>query len=219
MRSEVVELPGQEHREILASPVFHQTVCDYLCETLVVYVVSARNLPVMDFGGSSDPWCEVRLHFSNSGAVSTRRTKTHYRNLNPDFEEIFTFGVTENLESASFVSFEVFDSDAGGARNEHIGVVELPLSLISEDSPVRAVQGWFQLSNRPGYGTSKAASSRPQRMLDDESTLEQRGELFVHCELESSGQTFRGIGEKDAMERVTQWQRNRDRMQLAAASP
>ena len=104
------------------------------------------------------------------------------------------------------MSFEVFDSDAGGARNEHIGVVELPFSLISEVSPVRAVQGWFQLSNRPGYGTSKAASSRPQRMLDDEPVLGQHGEIFLRCEL-APGQTFRGIDEKDAMERVTQWQR------------
>ena len=219
MRSEVVELPGQEHREILASPVFHQTMCDYLCETLVVYVVAARNLPVMDFSGSSDPWCEIQLHYSYTGTVATRRTKTHYRNLNPDFQEIFTFGVTENLESASFLSFEVFDADAGGARNEHIGVVEVPFSLINEESPVRAVQGWFQLSNRPGYGSSKASSSRPQSMLDESPPSESRGEILLHCELESSGQSYRGIGEKEAMRRVTQWQRNRDRMKLAAASP
>ena len=235
MRSEVVELPGEEHREILASPVFHQTVCDYLCETLVVYVVAARNLAVMDLGGSSDPWCEVKLHFSNSGKVATRRTKTHNRNLHPEFKEIFTFGVTENLEHASFISLEVFDSDAGGARNEHIGVVELPFDLINDRSHLRAVHGWFRLSHRPGYGTPKYASlprGESAKMLDEDApgsplgkTSSKRkkklwtapGEIFVHCELESAGESYRGIGEKAAMDKVIAHQRSRAKMELSGS--
>ena len=81
---------------------------------------------------------------------------------------------------------EVFDADAGGLRNEHIGVVEIRLDDINraqdeDGKPTRAVHGWFRLQNRPGYPSDTAGSSGGRRRS---SAL--KGQAFRHRSMRSS---------------------------------
>eukprot|EP01048_Picozoa_sp_COSAG05_P002271 COSAG05_NODE_89_length_20177_cov_197.003586_5_plen_1527_part_00 len=192
VKAQNVELRGVEHREILRSKAFHSVAGQYLCETLVVYVVRARNLLAMDrFPSSSDPFVTVKLHFDSGRSPVTCTTRVHKRTLNPTFEEAFVFGVDENLDQASFLSFEVADSDAGGMRVEHIGTVELSMQTLY-DSPSRAVHGWFDLAHLPMH--SKTGHDGKPHL---------GGELLLHCELENSGESFMGMGLEAAMRKIS----------------
>lgn len=187
--SQVVELDRAEHREILADGRFHQVLGDYLCDTLVVYVIAARNLAAKDLlSRSSDPYCIVTLHSSPTNPQ--RRTKTHKHTLNPEFNEAFTFGSGQPghvsgdvLASARVVTVEVRDSDLGGLTSDHIGKMALPFQTIVE-SPTHAVNGWFKLLPDDHADDPDLASNAAHLC---------NGEIFVHFELESAGQSFRGV--------------------------
>lgn len=189
--SQVVELDRAEHREILADGRFHQVLGDYLCDTLVVYVIAARNLAAKDLlSRSSDPYCIVTLHSSPTNPQ--RRTKTHKHTLNPEFNEAFTFGSGQPghvsgdvLASARVVTVEVRDSDLGGLTSDHIGKMALPFQTIVE-SPTHAVNGWFKLLPDDHADDPDLASNAAHLC---------NGEIFVHFELESAGQSFRGVSD------------------------
>jgi hypothetical protein len=63
--SQTVEMPKGndfEHRQILANSKFHDCLVEYLTETVVVYVLEAKDICPMDGSGetaSSDPYCRV----------------------------------------------------------------------------------------------------------------------------------------------------------------
>jgi copper chaperone CopZ len=206
--SQVVELDRAEHREILDDGRFHKVLGDYLCDTLVVYVVAARNLAAKDIlSRSSDPYCVVTLHTGLNNPQQT--TKTHKKTLNPEFNEAFAFGSRQPgetgqvstgdvLHSARVISIEVRDSDLGGLTSEHIGTMALPFGTILE-SPSRAVNGWFKLMPKESGGDPDAL-----RTAD----LTNNGEIFVHFELESAGQSFRGV--PDHMDTVSEIMRTFD---------
>jgi hypothetical protein len=94
--SQVVELTGKEHehREILASKQFHNVLTGYLTETVVVYIVEARDLQPFDVGGASDPYCELYARGPTvKRTLATRKvTKTVFASLQPTFNERFEFG-------------------------------------------------------------------------------------------------------------------------------
>jgi hypothetical protein len=73
--SQAVELPGAEHRAILADARLHAALSDYLGPTVSVYVLEAAALPAMDASGSSDPYVEVRLAAPAAPAQRARRTR------------------------------------------------------------------------------------------------------------------------------------------------
>lgn len=182
--SQVVELDRAEHREILADDRFHHVLGDYLCDTLVVYVMAARNLAPKDLlTQSSDPYCIVTLHTSPHDLKC--RTKMHKNTLNPDFNEVFAFGCgpSDPLASARVISIEVRDSDLGGATSDHIGKMALPLQTII-NSPNRAVNGWFKLLPEDHMHDAE---------LKGKASHLCNGELFVQFELESVGQSYRGV--------------------------
>lgn len=73
--------------------------------TLSVQVVEARNLKAKDVSGTSDPYVEVRLGNNNSNRQSsssstnsetTFRTSTIWKQLNPVWDENFTFVLDSN---------------------------------------------------------------------------------------------------------------------------
>ena len=158
-------------------------------------MIKAQSLLAMDrFPSSSDPFVTVKLHFAGGQSPVAHTPRVHKRTLNPTFEETFVFGVDESLDRAAFLSLEVADSDAGGMRIEHIGVVELPLQVLY-DSANKAVHGWFRLAHLPMYNKGGHAN--------DESAPH-GGELLLHCELESSGQSFAGMGREAAIRKILQ---------------
>ena len=73
---------------------------------LTVRVIEARDLVPMDYTGKSDPYCVLK--FGNE------THKTHYikQELNPVWNEIFTFDVETGREE---LKIEVYDKDDFGA--------------------------------------------------------------------------------------------------------
>lgn len=54
-------------------------------------VIEARNLPVMDIGGKSDPYCRLKV---GEQEYKTRKKK---RDLNPHWDQQFELFETKNL--------------------------------------------------------------------------------------------------------------------------
>ena len=59
---------------------------------LKVTVIEAKSIPAMDFNGYSDPYCTLKL----SGTVF--KTKTIFKNLNPEWHETFVFDLSRFYE-------------------------------------------------------------------------------------------------------------------------
>jgi hypothetical protein len=210
-----IELRGVEHRAILADKKFHHIAGSYLCETLVVYVLRARDLLVKDyFAQSSDPYVSVRLsggHHHQIPAV-THRTRVITRDLNPVFDEVLVFGVDEDLRDAETLTFTVYDSDVGGLRSEFIGSTQLRVEDI-RDSASRALHGWFPLRTDGGQQRLASCSSSSSA-----SRHRSGGALLLHCELESSGQSFQQAGKEAAIRKIMGHQAAREQAQALRMS-
>ncbi len=77
----------------------------------------------MDKGGTSDPFASVRYR----GLEST--SKTVWKTLNPEWDEVFTFRVPPNkikLDETDFVELHVFDRDV--ALHDFIGYAKIDLT-------------------------------------------------------------------------------------------
>ncbi|CAL4063255.1 unnamed protein product [Meganyctiphanes norvegica] len=94
---------------------------DRIMEGLVVKVVQAKELPIKDVGGSSDPYVKV---FLLPDRKKRYVTKVHRRNLNPTFNETFIFSVLPNELPDRTLQFSVYDFDRF-SRNDLIGQVFL----------------------------------------------------------------------------------------------
>ncbi|XP_023247842.1 synaptotagmin-10-like [Copidosoma floridanum] len=90
-------------------------------EALVVKVLEARNLPVKDVCGSSDPYVKVYLLPDRKKKY---QTKVHRKNLNPIFNEAFLFNVPYNDIHERYLQFSVYDFDRF-SRHDLIGQVVL----------------------------------------------------------------------------------------------
>ncbi|KAJ1526091.1 hypothetical protein ONE63_009256 [Megalurothrips usitatus] len=90
-------------------------------EALIVKVLEARDLPVKDMTGSSDPYVKVYLLPDRKKKY---QTKVHRRNLNPIFNEVFIFSVTYDELRRRYLSFSVYDFDRF-SRHDLIGQVVL----------------------------------------------------------------------------------------------
>ena len=120
--SQSVELPGAafEHRQILASKKFHDTLVEYLTDSVAVYVLEAKGLKSMDSGGTSDPFCECWMENRLTGRKTTKRaTKTLLKDINPVYNERFAFGIESSIEDLDTLVFQIWDHDTLG--NDLIG--------------------------------------------------------------------------------------------------
>ncbi|XP_076312556.1 synaptotagmin-10-like [Tachypleus tridentatus] len=77
-------------------------------EGLIVRILQARDLPVKDFMGSSDPYVKVYLQPDRKKKFQTR---VHRKNLNPVFNETFVFGVSYDQLKSRTLQFSVYDFD------------------------------------------------------------------------------------------------------------
>jgi hypothetical protein len=136
------------------------------------HVVSARGLRAADFGGSSDPFCE--LHLGNARL----RTKTAHKSLEPVWDQVLEMPVRD-IFSALEVS--VFDNDSAHSgkqdKHEFLGKVLVPLlevrnnelvwfALKTEDCLGKS-QGELQLAFRLSYKVPKAYQVAAQRREPD----------------------------------------------------
>ncbi|KAK1121776.1 hypothetical protein K0M31_010087 [Melipona bicolor] len=90
-------------------------------EGLVVKILEARELPVKDVTGSSDPYVKVYLLPDRKKKY---QTKVHRKNLNPVFNETFIFSVSYEELREQYLQFSVYDFDRF-SRNDLIGQVVL----------------------------------------------------------------------------------------------
>ncbi|OAD61394.1 Synaptotagmin-9 [Eufriesea mexicana] len=90
-------------------------------EGLVVKILEARELPVKDVTGSSDPYVKVYLLPDRKKKY---QTKVHRKNLNPVFNETFIFSVSYEELRKQYLQFSVYDFDRF-SRNDLIGQVVL----------------------------------------------------------------------------------------------
>ncbi|KAF4526015.1 hypothetical protein B566_EDAN000808 [Ephemera danica] len=90
-------------------------------EGLVVKVLEARDLPIKDFTGSSDPYVKVQLLPDRKRRF---QTKVHRKNLNPVFNETFIFSIAYEELHEKYLQFSVYDFDRF-SRHDLIGTVVL----------------------------------------------------------------------------------------------
>ncbi|XP_076179399.1 synaptotagmin-10 [Ptiloglossa arizonensis] len=88
-------------------------------EGLVVKVLEARELPVKDVTGSSDPYIKIYLLPDRKKKF---QTKVHRKNLNPVFNETFIFSVSYEELRERYLQFSVYDFDRF-SRHDLIGQV------------------------------------------------------------------------------------------------
>ncbi|XP_020624382.1 uncharacterized protein LOC110061862 [Orbicella faveolata] len=121
---------------------------------LTITVVEGRNLPVMDPTGKSDPYCVVIV------GNQEQRTVVQYSTVCPTWHETLQFEVSgvpqlmqnEPVENAiscclqHYIQIDVWDYDTLN-RDDFMGRVQIPLSLLSEETTAR----WYPL----GRGSAK----------------------------------------------------------------
>ncbi|XP_065159191.1 synaptotagmin-6-like isoform X2 [Atheta coriaria] len=98
-------------------------------EGLVVKIFTARDLPIKDVTGSSDPYIKVYLLPDRKKKF---QTKVHRKNLNPNFNETFIFSVSEEDLRFRYLQFSVYDFDRF-SRHDLIGHVVLRGLIDSTD--------------------------------------------------------------------------------------
>uniref|UniRef100_A0A2H1VPC2 SFRICE_012529 n=1 Tax=Spodoptera frugiperda TaxID=7108 RepID=A0A2H1VPC2_SPOFR len=92
-------------------------------------IFEARDLPIKDVTGSSDPYIKV---FLLPDRKKKFQTKVHRKNLNPVFNETFLFSVPYEELRQRYIQFSVYDFDRF-SRHDLIGHVVLKGLLESAD--------------------------------------------------------------------------------------
>eukprot|EP00743_Colponemidia_sp_Colp-15_P009313 GILK01010180.1.p1 GENE.GILK01010180.1~~GILK01010180.1.p1 ORF type:complete len:716 (+),score=82.87 GILK01010180.1:36-2150(+) len=100
---------------------------------VLVEVVEARDLPVADIGGSSDPYAYVSCRKVGQKMEHSQafKTPTVFKNLNPVWNETFLFETCTHLED-SVLHVEVWDKDL--TSDDHLGSISLPFTQLLSSS-------------------------------------------------------------------------------------
>lgn len=107
-----------------------------------VKVVQACNLKAKDINGKSDPYVKIWL-MMDGVKRDKKKTTIKEKNLNPEFNESFTFNVpADKIRSASLL-VSVMDYDRFG-RNEPIGQIILGAKTSPEE-----VKHWNEMLQKP----------------------------------------------------------------------
>ena len=138
---------------------------DALCDLSVVTVrvVCARQLPVMDVRGSSDPYCVLRL------GSKEMRTSVKKKCLDPVWEETFRFEVTDD-DDQGFLTATVKDRDVL-SEDDVIGAVMLPVRKLTP-------QPWVATHV---LGRVSSKQTNVQGLLELHVSRSHVPEVCVHC--------------------------------------
>jgi len=96
---------------------------DTAAQKLHVTVVQCRNLPKKDVLGSSDPFVRV---FLMPGTHAELKTKVVKKDLNPTYNDEFSFVLSPTDVQKKTIVFQVFDWERF-SQNDGIGEVQVPL--------------------------------------------------------------------------------------------
>ncbi|XP_049324626.1 multiple C2 and transmembrane domain-containing protein 1 isoform X2 [Astyanax mexicanus] len=111
----------QEHQQILHRYSVWRSLCDLRDVGIVqVKVLRAEGLMAADVTGKSDPFCVVEL------CNDRLQTHTVYKNLNPEWNKVFTLNVKD---VHSVLEISVFDEDRDRSA-DFLGRVAVPLLTI-----------------------------------------------------------------------------------------
>ena len=101
---------------------------------LSIRVVEARELPAMDYGGTSDPYIVVLFE------GKSKRTSTIFKSLSPAWNELLEFR-TKSSELDSKIFVECFDYDLTG-KDDSCGRCEVEIMGLKLN---QTIEGWFPL--------------------------------------------------------------------------
>ena len=126
---------------------------DFQKFTLTVTLIQATNLPAKDRSGTSDPYVTL---FLLPHREDIHRSKTHYKTLNPIFNESFTFeGMQYDEVMERTLIIRVFDEDTF-SRRDNIGTIVMPLRK------------------------TELHGARAAAVLNEENSVVQVGKLSIH---------------------------------------
>lgn len=104
---------------------------------LCLKVIAGRDLEAMDVSGTSDPYVKIQI-----GNTIKEKTRTIYRNLNPEFDEDFEVSLNDMAEP---MRISVWDSDLLGA-DDLIGELSIRLDELMDVNPDKVKDSfneWF----------------------------------------------------------------------------
>ncbi|XP_026696415.2 synaptotagmin-7 [Ciona intestinalis] len=90
---------------------------------LDVEIIKGRNMKPMDINGTSDPYVKIWLIYRGK-RIEKKKTEIHKNNLNPEFQEEFTFNAPMDRLREMQLEITVMDHDIIG-RNDTIGKIYL----------------------------------------------------------------------------------------------
>uniref|UniRef100_A0ABK0L2V4 Multiple C2 and transmembrane domain containing 2 n=1 Tax=Rattus norvegicus TaxID=10116 RepID=A0ABK0L2V4_RAT len=145
---------------------------------LQVKVLKAADLLAADFSGKSDPFCLLEL------GNDRLQTHTIYKNLNPEWNKVFTFPIKDIHD---VLEVTVFDED-GDKAPDFLGKVAIPLLSIRDGQPncyvlknkdlEQAFKGLIYLELDLIYNPVKASirtfSPREKRFVEDSRKLSKK---------------------------------------------
>uniref|UniRef100_A0A8C6QDS0 Multiple C2 and transmembrane domain-containing protein 2 n=1 Tax=Nannospalax galili TaxID=1026970 RepID=A0A8C6QDS0_NANGA len=145
---------------------------------LQVKVLKAADLLAADFSGKSDPFCLLEL------GNDRLQTHTIYKNLNPEWNKVFTFPIKDIHD---VLEVTVFDED-GDKPPDFLGKVAIPLLSIRDGQPncyvlknkdlEQAFKGVIYLELDLIYNPVKASirtfSPREKRFVEDSRKLSKK---------------------------------------------
>ncbi|RWS29544.1 uncharacterized protein B4U80_08166 [Leptotrombidium deliense] len=117
---------------------------NHKCGVLQVFIKECRNLAAVDAKRNrSDPYVKVYL-LPDRTKAGKRKTKVKKHTLDPVFDEVMKFDVSENELESRTLWLSIWHSDIFG-RNDFLGEVMLPISRdIFKGSSLR----WFPLQDK-----------------------------------------------------------------------
>ncbi|XP_036029124.1 multiple C2 and transmembrane domain-containing protein 2 isoform X2 [Onychomys torridus] len=145
---------------------------------LQVKVLKAADLLAADFSGKSDPFCLLEL------GNDRLQTHTVYKNLNPEWNKVFTFPIKDIHD---VLEVTVFDED-GDKAPDFLGKVAIPLLSIRDGQPncyvlknkdlEQAFKGLIYLEMDLIYNPVKASirtfTPREKRFMEDSRKLSKK---------------------------------------------